>query len=133
MSEVRMEPHAKDTAAVGTGPAPGRLAQEGETIVLDSCNSVWQFQPDRMRFRRELKGLGQAYVSTGWRPYYGLELDPTSDSIVVLLNPQGSRLLRSWRHQPGQGRCEYCQAQAEELPSEQTQELSLDAIRMMAG
>lgn len=99
---------------------------EPEAIVLDSCNSVWHFQPGRMRFRRALKGLGGPYVSTGWRPYFGLQIDGEDDGFVVLLNPQGTRLLRSWRHREGQDHCEWCAA-------DRTQELSLDAIRSMAG
>lgn len=107
--------------------APGETSGgEPAAIVLDSCNSVWLFQPDRMRFRRALKGLGGPYVSTGWRPYFGLRLDDEDDGFVVLLNPQGTRLLRSWRHRPGQDHCESC-------AEDRTQELSLDAIRSMAG
>lgn len=111
-----------------TAPATGTsdVASDQVTIVLDSCHSVWHFQPGRMRFRRALKGLGEPYISTGWRPYYGLHLDHDSDGFVVLLNPQGSRLLRSWRHAPGRDGCEFC-------AEEPTQELMLDEIRTLAG
>ncbi|HLG68750.1 MAG TPA: hypothetical protein VKV36_12890 [Acidimicrobiales bacterium] len=69
-------------------------------MVLESCHSTWLFDTTRMRFRRILKGLDidARNASTAWRPYYGLELDPFSESFVVLLNPEGTRLLRSWRH-----------------------------------
>ncbi len=68
--------------------------------VLESCHSTWIFDTDHMRFRRILKGLNlqSGEASTAWRPYFGLHLDPGSESFVVLLNPEGSRLLRSWRH-----------------------------------
>ena len=63
-------------------------------------HSTWLFDTDRMRFRRVLKGLhlDNHPASTGWRPYFGLDIDPVSESFVVLLNPEGTRLLRSWRH-----------------------------------
>ena len=69
-------------------------------MILESCHSTWLFDPARMRFRRILKGLDldARNASTAWRPYFGLELDPISESFVVLLNPEGTRLLRSWRH-----------------------------------
>ncbi|MDA8184046.1 MAG: hypothetical protein M0035_06435 [Actinomycetota bacterium] len=78
-----------DNPALGTEP-----------FVLESCHSTWIFDPERMRFRRILKGLDldAHQATTAWRAYFGLELDPLSESFVVLLNPDGSRLLRSWRH-----------------------------------
>lgn len=102
------------------------VASDQVTIVLDSCHSVWYFQPGRMRFRRALKGLGEPYVSTGWRPYFGLHLDNDSDGFVVLLNPQGTRLLRSWRHAPGRESCDFCR-------EDRTGEMMLDEIRSMVG
>ena len=68
--------------------------------VLESCHSTWLFDSDRMRFRRILKDPSAAehLVATAWRPYYGLEIDPHSESFMVMLNPEGTRLLRSWRH-----------------------------------
>jgi hypothetical protein len=79
------------------------------------------FDADRMRFRRILKGLDldSRQASTAWRPYFGLEMDPLSESFVVLLNAEGTRLLRSWRHVD---RCPQCGGDA-------TGELSLDDIR----
>ena len=74
-----------------------------------------------MRFRRVLKGLDLEShpASTGWRPYFGLDIDPVSESFVVLLNPEGTRLLRSWRH------VEHCA----QCGGEATGELSLDDLR----
>jgi hypothetical protein len=90
-------------------------------LVLESCNSTWLFDTSRMRFRRVLKGLDldAPNASTAWRPYYGLELDEVSESFVVLLNPEGTRLLRSWRHVD---QCPQC-------GGESTKELSVDELR----
>ncbi len=94
------------------------------TLVLESCHSTWLFDTERMRFRRILKGLDldARQASTAWRPYYGLEMDSMSESFVVLLNPEGSRLLRSWRHVD---RCPQCGGEA-------TAELSIDDLRSAA-
>jgi len=89
--------------------------------VLESCNSTWIFDTEKMRFRRILKGLDldARQASTAWRPFFGLHLDPGSESFVVLLNPDGSRLLRSWRH------VEHCR----QCGGEATAELSVDELR----
>jgi len=95
---------------------------EDDTLfVLESCHSTWIFDTERLRFRRILKGLAlDAHAATtAWRGYYGLEIDPISESFVVLLNPEGSRLLRSWRHVE---QCPQC-------GGNQTAELSLDELR----
>jgi hypothetical protein len=93
-------------------------------LVIESCHSTWLFDTERMRFRRILKGLDldASQVSTGWRPYYGLETDPLSPSFVVMLDPEGTRLLRSWRHVE---QCSQCGGEA-------TAELSLDELRSAA-
>jgi hypothetical protein len=67
---------------------------------LESCHSTWVFEPDRMRFRRILRGgdAGQRAVATEWRTYYGLELKEDSEGFTVALNPAGTQLVRSWRH-----------------------------------
>jgi|SRR5271168_1094467 len=90
-------------------------------IVLESCHSTWLFDTERMRFRRVLKGLDLdvRHASTAWRPYFGLDLDPMSESFVVLLNQEGTRLLRSWRH------VEHCQ----QCGGDATVELSIDELR----
>ena len=92
-----------------------------DAFVLESCNSTWLFDTERMRFRRVLKGadVGRRPTTTEWRPYFGLELDPGSESFVVLLNTEGTRLLRSWRHTH---QCSQCGGQA-------TAELALDEVR----
>lgn len=99
-----------------------RVETSSETpVILESCHSTWLFDPARMRFRRILKGLDldARNASTAWRPYFGLELDPISESFVVLLNPEGTRLLRSWRHVQ---HCPQC-------GGEVTAELSIDELR----
>jgi hypothetical protein len=97
---------------------------EDSLFVLESCHSTWIFDTDRLRFRRILKGLAlDAHAATtSWRPYFGLEIDPVSESFVVLLNPEGSRLLRSWRH------VEHCP----QCGGNQTAELSLEELRSAA-
>ena len=58
-------------------------------FVLESCHSTWIFDTDRLRFRRVLKGLAldAPSATTAWRAYYGLEIDPISESFVVMLEP----------------------------------------------
>ena len=92
-----------------------------EPVVIESCNSTWLFDGERMRFRRLLRGVdvGRHAATTEWRPYFGLDVDPDSESFVVVLNAEGSRLLRSWRHTDD---CVQCGGQA-------TAELSLEEIR----
>lgn len=93
-------------------------------LVLESCHSTWLFDTERMRFRRILKGLDldAHQASTAWKPYYGLDMDAISESFVVMLNPEGTRLLRSWRH------VEHCP----QCGGEATAELSLDDLRIAA-
>jgi hypothetical protein len=125
LSRFRNEPEAHST------PNPARgwgmitdvesTSDDPSLFVLESCHSTWIFDTDRMRFRRVLKGLAlDAHAATtAWRPYFGLEIDPISESFVVMLNPEGTRLLRSWRH------VEHCP----QCGGNQTAELSLDELR----
>jgi hypothetical protein len=94
---------------------------DSSLFVLESCHSTWIFDTERMRFRRVLKGLAMDAhaATTAWRPYFGLEIDPISESFVVMLNPEGTRLLRSWRH------VEHCP----QCGGNQTAELSLEELR----
>ena len=88
--------------------------------VFESCNSTWVFDQEHMRFRRILKGIEveQRAVLTEWRPYFGLEVADDSEAFTVLLNPEGSRMIRSWRHTED---CRQCGGLA-------TAEVSLDDI-----
>lgn len=97
------------------------LSAGDEIFVLESCHSTWIFDTEKLRFRRILKGLAvDAHAATtAWRAYFGLEIDAISESFVVLLNPEGTRLLRSWRH------VEHCP----QCGGDQTAELSLDELR----
>jgi len=97
------------------------LSTDDTLFILESCHSTWIFDTDRLRFRRILKGLAleAPAATTAWRSYFGLEIDPISESFVVLLNPEGTRLLRSWRH------VEHCP----QCGGDQTAELSLDELR----
>ncbi len=90
-------------------------------LVLESCHSTWVFDTENMKFRRILKGLDldAHQASTAWRPYFGMELDPFTESFVVLLNADGTRLLRSWRH------VEHCS----QCGGEATGEFSVDDLR----
>jgi hypothetical protein len=92
-----------------------------EAITLESCHSTWVFDPDRMRFRRILKDIsvGHEPVTTEWKAYYQLQLDPQSEAFSVFLNMEGSRLIRSWRHTQD---CAQCGAHV-------TAELSLHDVR----
>lgn len=91
------------------GPATAeRGAAAGEApLVLESCHSTWIFDRGRRRFRRILKDLDLDPVeaTTEWRPYERLEVDEDSESFVVVLNPSGTRRIRSWRHGEGCVQC----------------------------
>jgi hypothetical protein len=90
-------------------------------LVFESCHSTWLFDEDGLRFRRILKGIaiGEQSVTTEWRPYFRLEVDPYTEAFTVMLNPEGNRLLRSWRHTHD---CAQCGGHT-------TSELSLDELR----
>ena len=77
------------------------------TIVIESCNCTWLFDADRMRFRRILKGVdvGRHPATTEWRPYFRLDVSERSEGFIVVLNADGTRLLRSWRHTPDCRQC----------------------------
>ncbi len=94
-------------------------------LVLESCHSTWVFDSERMRFRRILKGIeiDQHSVVTEWRPYYGLEVKDGSEAFTVLLNPVGTRLIRSWRHTHN---CPECGGHV-------TAEISLEEVQAVLG
>ncbi len=76
------------------------------SIEIESCHSTWIFDQRRMRYRRVLRGTGTPLeVATAWRPYYGIETDDAGDTFAVLLNPAGTRILRSFRHPDGCAEC----------------------------
>jgi hypothetical protein len=99
-------------------------AQAGgmEATVLESCHSTWIFDAEHMRFRRILKDVRVAFrcVTTEWRPYSKLQFDPLAQTFTVVLNDQGSRMIRCCRHTHN---CTHCGKQA-------TSELSLHDISL---
>lgn len=94
--------HPSTTSSLrATGATPGTV------VVLDSCYSTWIFDSSAMRFRRILKGIEFTHrVTTAWRPYWGLDLDPDDDGFTVYLNAGHTRLIRSWRHTAGCAQCQ---------------------------
>ncbi|HEX6380102.1 MAG TPA: hypothetical protein VF180_02540 [Acidimicrobiia bacterium] len=89
--------------------------------VLESCHSLWVFEPERGRFRRVPRGtrLDMPSAENEWTPYYRLELDASSGAFSVGLNPDDTRVLRSWIHADP---CRHCS-------SDQTGELTVEALR----
>jgi hypothetical protein len=69
-------------------------------ITLDSCHSTWIFDARQLRYCRILSGIavGQRPISTEWRPYWELEIDPHGKSFTIVLNESRSRLIRSSIH-----------------------------------
>ena len=92
-----------------------------DEIVIESCHSTWIIDRANSRFRRIVKSAHRSSTpaATEWQPCYGVEIDPLSESFVVLLNAEGTRLLRSWRHVE---HCAQCGGDA-------TVELSVDELR----
>jgi hypothetical protein len=93
-------------------------------IILDSCHSRWVFDTDRQRFRRVLRGpeLELRTIMTEWRPYHELHIEEDSDSFVVVLNEEGSRMLRSWRHRTAE--CSNCGLSTGELAADRVAAVS---------
>jgi len=92
-----------------------------EQLVFESCHSTWLFDTERMRFCRILKE-GTGRVATPWRAYHSLIAEPGSEVFTVVLNAEGTRMLRSWRHTEA---CSQCGGRA-------TAELRLDEVRPTA-
>ncbi len=67
-------------------------------LIFASCHSIWIFDTECMRFRRIPHGVGPAEAVAEWRPYHELVMRSDSASFVVVLNAEGTRMLRSWRH-----------------------------------
>jgi hypothetical protein len=88
---------------------------------IDTSHSVWLFDTDRMRFRRAPKGtdLDAPSIDRDWETYFGLEIDEESGAFTVVLNEDGTRLLRSWREASPEPR----------TPPDATTELSVEVLR----
>jgi hypothetical protein len=76
-------------------------------ITLESCHSTWIFDSRELRFCRILRGIavGERRISTEWRPYWELEIDPLGDRFTVVLNEAGTRLVRSSIHTQACAQC----------------------------
>jgi len=92
-----------------------------DATILESCHSTWIFDGEHKQFCRILKGVEVADrpVTTEWRPYADLHLDPRTETFTVYLNARHTRQVRSWRHTRD---CDQC-------GGHETAELSLDDIR----
>ena len=102
-------------------PAVAALEVAGATLrILESCHSVWLFDPGRMRFRRLPRGAHVEVPSADrdWTEYHSFDLDLTAGMFVVGLNPEGTQLQRAWVHDDP---CPNC--------AEATAELSVTALR----
>jgi hypothetical protein len=72
---------------------------EPEILRLESSNSIWLFESERMRFRRVPRGTDPDSPSSphDWQPYFGLEVEPDTGAFTVALNEDGTRRLRAVR------------------------------------
>ena len=94
-----------------------------DAVILESCHSTWIFDTEQKQFCRILKGVEVADrpVSTEWRPYADLDLDPRTETFVVYLNATHTRQVRSWRHTRD---CDQC-------GGHETNELSLEDVHRL--
>jgi hypothetical protein len=74
-------------------------ASEPEMLRLESSNSIWFFEVDRMRFRRVPRGTDPSNpaLTNDWQPYFGLEVEADAGAFTVALNEDGTRRLRAVR------------------------------------
>src|SRR5688500_2972799 len=82
-------------------------AAEMTPFALESCNSRWLFDPAHMRFRRAPLGPRPDVPSLrgDWSGYSQLDVDASTGTFVVHLNPEGTNLLRAWAHSDPCPRC----------------------------
>jgi hypothetical protein len=80
----------------GLDPQP---ASEPEVLRLESSNSIWFFEVDRMRFRRVPRGTdpNSPALANDWQPYFGLDVEADTGAFTVALNEDGTRRLRAVR------------------------------------
>ena len=118
-------PPTLDIVLPGDAPVPPGQVNGVDVRVLESCHSLWIFEPAKARFRRVPRGtrLDMPSPQNEWTPYYRLELDPSSGAFSVGLNPDDTRGLRSWIHSDP---CRHCSG-------DQTGELSVEALRRTLG
>jgi hypothetical protein len=97
------------------------LEVAGATVrILESCHSLWLFDPSRMRFRRLPRDadLDVPCSDGDWIGYHSFDMDLVMGTFVVGLNPEGTRLLRAWVHDEP---CRHC--------ADVTAEFSVSALR----
>jgi hypothetical protein len=116
--------HENDIAArtADRPPTVEDLHVNGVAVrVLESCHSLWIFEPGRARFRRVPRGtrLDMPSPENEWTAYYRLEIDASSGAFSVGLNQDDTRVLRSWLHADS---CRHCSG-------DHTGEISLEALR----
>ena len=89
------------------------VVSEPQMLRLESSNSIWLFDVDRMRFRRVPRGTdpNAPAPAAEWQPYFGLEVEPATGAFTVALNEDGTRRLRAVR--------------VDTAPGDQTAELTL--------
>ncbi len=89
-------------------------------ITLDSCHSTWIFDARQLRFCRILRGIavGRCRISTEWRPYWELEIDPHSKTFTVVLDEPRTHSIRSSIHTQD---CAQCGSPTTELSLEDVQ------------
>jgi hypothetical protein len=75
------------------------LTSEPRMLRLESSNSIWLFDENRMRFRRVPRGTdpNSPALAAEWQPYFGLEVEPATGAFTVALNDDGTRRLRAVR------------------------------------
>jgi hypothetical protein len=73
--------------------------EEPRLLRLESSNSIWLFDVDRMRFRRVPRGTdpGSPAPANEWQEYFGLEVEADTGAFTVALNEDGTRRLRAVR------------------------------------
>jgi hypothetical protein len=76
-----------------------QAVSDPDVLRLESSNSIWLFEVERMRFRRVPRGTDPSNpaLANEWQPYFGLEVEPDTGAFTVALNEDGTRRLRAVR------------------------------------
>jgi hypothetical protein len=85
----------------GSSPLGFRARDHREVVdaaILESCHSTWILDREEKQSCRMLKGMEviDRPVTTEWRPYWDLHLDPRTETSIVYLNTAHARQVRSW-------------------------------------
>ena len=78
----------------------GHHHYETPSQILETCTGTWEFDVGNRRFRHLPPGVAtRLRVSEdAWQPYARLELDGNGTGFTVVLNHNGTRVLRADRH-----------------------------------